>query len=48
MTKPSKIKCPRCGLVLTDEWPCLTATDARNCKIAEEAKVKPKLRLVYK
>lgn len=48
MAEPSKIKCPRCGIVLIDEWPCITATDAKKCETAKAANIKPKLRLSYK
>lgn len=48
MVKPSKYKCPRCGLTLIDEWPCLNATDAKKCAKAKAANIKPKLRLVYR
>lgn len=47
-SKPSKHKCPRCGIVLVNEWPCLSAADARKCETAKTAGVKPKLRLVYR
>lgn len=47
MAKVSKYKCPRCGLVL-DEWPCLSAKDAKQCTFAAAAGVKPKLRLSHK
>lgn len=48
LTQPRKEyshRCPRCGVVVKGEWPCLTAKDARNCNIAREAGVTPKLRL---
>jgi len=43
-----RYKCPRCGVVVVDEWPCLTAKDAKGCKIAADAGVKPKLRLSHR
>lgn len=41
-------KCPRCGVVVVGEWPCLTAKDAKTCEIAKAAGVKPKLRLTHR
>lgn len=38
-------RCERCGIVVEGEWPCLTAADAKRCKIAAAAGIAPKLRI---
>ncbi len=38
-------RCERCGIVVEGEWPCLTAADAKQCKIASAAGVVPKSRI---
>lgn len=38
-------RCERCGIVVKGEWPCLSASDAKQCKIAKAAGVEPKLRI---
>jgi hypothetical protein len=45
VSRPSKHWCPRCGITLDGDWPCLTAGDAKGCEIAKAAGVKPRLRL---
>jgi uncharacterized C2H2 Zn-finger protein len=42
MRGSGKIRCPRCGAVLENEWPCLTHKDAKDCPTAKDIGVKPK------
>lgn len=40
--------CPYCDVVVRGEWPCLSAKDAKDCRIAKAAGVQPKRRLPRK